>query len=101
MKLVYLEDLYENWYKIGISTNYFFNDIFAALIWMDGLTKNYRVRYTNLITSEQETSLSRWHGEMARDDERDYKNYFFFELSRATSRADPNSNSAHLTTEPD
>jgi hypothetical protein len=30
--LIYLEDWYENWYKIGISTNYFFNDIFAALI---------------------------------------------------------------------
>jgi hypothetical protein len=78
---------------------------------MDEPTKNYRVRYTNLITSEQETSLSRWHDEMVRDDERgviglefgkkNYKNYFLFELSRATSRADPNSNSAHLTTEPD
>jgi hypothetical protein len=52
IKLVYLEDWYENWYKIGILTNYFFNDIFAALIWMDGPTKNYWVRYTNLITSE-------------------------------------------------
>jgi hypothetical protein len=35
IKLVHLED----WYKIGISTNYVFNDIFAALIWMDVPTK--------------------------------------------------------------
>jgi hypothetical protein len=35
IRLVYLQDWYINWYKINISTNYIFNDIFAALIWTD------------------------------------------------------------------
>jgi hypothetical protein len=30
-----------------------------------------------------------------------YIHYFLFELSRTTSRANPNLNSAHLATEPD
>jgi hypothetical protein len=52
MKLVHLEYWYKSWYKIGISTNYVFNDIYAESIWMDEPTKNYRVRYTNLVMNE-------------------------------------------------
>jgi hypothetical protein len=107
IRLVYLEDWYKNWLKIDISTNYFFNDIFAALIWMDGPTSSqiYESNYERV--KDVFKPLTWWGGERWR--ERSYRirvrkkniTYFLFELSRATSRADPNSNSAHLTTEPD
>jgi hypothetical protein len=39
-----------SWYKIDVSTNYIFNDNFAAL--MDGPAKNYRVGYMSRVMSE-------------------------------------------------
>jgi hypothetical protein len=35
IRLVHLQSWYMSWYKIGISTNYVFNDIFDVVIWMD------------------------------------------------------------------
>jgi hypothetical protein len=58
-------------------------DVFKPLTWWDGerwWERSYQIRVRQ---------------------KKNCKNYFLFELSRATSRADPNSNSAHLTTEPD
>jgi hypothetical protein len=81
--------------------------MFAALIWMDGPTKNYQVRYMSRVTSEYEKSWSRWDGEMVRDNERwviglefskkKYINYYY--LSWVKLRVEPTP--AHLTIEQD
>jgi hypothetical protein len=52
LNLVHLQYQYMSLYKISISTNYIFNDIFVVLIWTDGSAKNYQVRYTSWVTSE-------------------------------------------------
>jgi hypothetical protein len=42
-----------SWYEIDILINYIFNDIFAALIWIDKLTKKYWVNYMSRVAGEQ------------------------------------------------
>jgi hypothetical protein len=41
--------IYELIYKIGIWTNYIFNNIFVTLIWTDKPTKNYWVGYMSQV----------------------------------------------------
>jgi hypothetical protein len=71
---VYLQKWYMSWYKIGISTNYIFNKIFAALIWMDGPTKKL-LHQINEPSHERVWEIIKplrwWDGEMTRNNERE------------------------------
>jgi hypothetical protein len=51
---IYLQNWYMSYTKLIYQQTIFFNKIYAELIWMDGLTKNYWVRYMSRVTSEWE-----------------------------------------------